>query len=137
VPYNKEFAIAAQNAATAAATLLSGTGAGIDTFESVRTAIFNGTVALGGAESVIEAFEAGPATVSAPEVVSSYVPPAPSQVASSGAGSVAFNGGKHQGKTIAQVHAEDASYIEWAADKMKNTFMQNKCREYLNSLQAA
>lgn len=139
MPYNKEFAIAAQNAATAAATLYSGTGITVEQFEEVRTAIFNGTVGLAGAESVIEVFEgtAAPAAVSTGTVAASYAPPAPSQVASSGAGDIAFNGGKHQGKTIAQVFNEDASYIEWAADKMKNSFMQGKCREYLNSQRVA
>lgn len=138
--YNKDYAIAAQNAATAAATLLQGTGAGIDTFESVRQAIFEGTMTLGGMETVITTIESSSVADNVTSI--QQAAPQPQQVpatqptASHSAGDLEFRNGKHSGKTIAQVYAEDSSYITWAADNLRNDFMKNKCREYLNAVAA-
>ena len=132
--YNKEYAIAAQNAATAAATLLGGTGASKEQYDDVREHIFKGTLALAGAESVIVAFEgesyAEPQAVSTPQVVQSYAPAAPASGPNE-LDSFVVNSGKHSGKTFAQIRAEDPGWLTWASDNLKNDFVRRKAQQYL------
>jgi len=139
MPYEKEWAIAAQNAATAAATLLQGTGVTVEVFEDVRRRIFNGTLELAGAESVVEVFEGKAEVAPADANVSQFQP----RQAKGGsptaqvAGQTVFKSGKHAGKSIADVYASTPDYIEWAAENMgRNKFMQDKCREFLAGVAA-
>lgn len=147
---SKDHAIIAQNAATAAATLLQGTGADLATFEATRTAIFNGTLVLGQdpgsapapvapVAPVVSAAEAAPPVPVAP--VAAPVAPAPSVLgggygggSDNGAG-VAFKFGKFAGQTIEQVGAQKPDYLVWVKDggMSNNSFMTGKVTEYLNA----
>jgi hypothetical protein len=137
VAYDKDRAIAAQNAATAAATVYAaivsqGTPEwDANLYDNIRTAIFNGTLALGGAEAVVERFEG------VVQEVQASVPAAPAATQTgplSDAGNVDIRNGKHAGKTIKQVFAEDPTYLEWAAANLdRNQFLRDKIREFLAS----
>lgn len=129
--YNKEYAIASQNAATAAATLLSGTGASYEEFERTRTAIFNGTIHLAGAETIVQVFEAEtPSSVTAQQVVQETR----SEVTAGGPrpnADLAVNSGKHAGKTLAQIQAVDPGWLEWASTELRNDFLRTRVKEFL------
>ena len=144
---SKERAIAAQNAATAAATLLAGTGAGYEQFEQVRTAIYHGTTALAdgvpatsvgqAVGQVLQAFpgaevtEAPVAAAPAPAATGAPVPRT-----SNGAGSVVVNFGKYKGQTIEAIHRQDPSYIEFLKTS-NNDFIRGKVYDFLSTLAAA
>lgn len=128
---DKERAIAAQNAASAAATLLAGTGAGMDVFENVRTAIFNGTIALvggAGAQSTAEAVSNIQSSFPGAQAVT---PPAPQPTQSSDTGSVVIKFGKYSGKTISQVFSEDPDYVTGFLTKSNNDFVKTKVHTFL------
>lgn len=142
--YDTNRAIPAQNAATAAAAIVAaelragetfGEGA-LERFEEVRTAIFNGTMALAGAEAVVEVFE-GPQPAAAPQPTP--VPaqnPAPAPAPAGGAGQQVFRFGKHSGKSVAQVGSdpENADYLDWARgnlDPAKNGELLADINAYL------
>lgn len=126
--YSTEAAIAAQNAATAAATLLATTGglttaapeSILETFEQIRLGIFEGTVRL--------AQETEVGQVAPRQYASGGAP----RRASGGGGSVTedgttvFNSGKHAGKTIAQVQEEAPDYLDWCVDNLRNDFMRRR-----------
>jgi len=150
--FNKEHAIIAQNSATAAANIVaafiaSGNIGGADVltmFDDFRSHIFNGTLALGGAEMVVETFESPTSVAQAVATPPTRFPdsfPEPSSPAPSfggggggnGAGSVVLKFGKHRGKTIAQVAQEDAGWLTWASENTNNDFVKNKIREFLSS----
>ncbi len=46
--------------------------------------------------------------------------------------SVVIRFGKHQGKTLGQILAEDKGYLEWLAEKSNNQFIAKKARQLLN-----
>lgn len=124
--FSKDRAIIGQNAATAAATLLQGTGATYEDFESMRTAIAEGSLAF--ADGVIEGVTDAPKK--------SYTPRASGgggQSNDAGAG-VALKFGKYAGTTIADVHAKDPEYVTWLAETSNNEFIKGKAAEYLASV---
>jgi hypothetical protein len=136
----QENAIAAANAATAAATLLQGTGATIEQFEATRTAIFEGTRRLAGsspAQSVAEAVTQVTETFPGAQVVTPAPAPAAPSGGNSDAGSLEIRMGKFKGKTIAQAHAADSRYVEEFLTSIDNEFLKGKVNEYLASLAAA
>lgn len=131
--FTKEAAIIAQNSATAAAAIvaalvvqqgLTDVGEVNSIFDLVRTNIFNGSIALAGAESVVELMEATPATRGGSQrrtgggSRTDYSDQQP--------GDVVIKGGKHAGKTIADVADEDPEWIEWAATNLNNDFLRKK-----------
>lgn len=139
--FNKDHAIIAQNSATAAATIYSAIGPqewNKDLYEKIRTDIFNGSIGLAGAQSVVEAFES-PSSIgdvaresfSAP----SSAPTGDSFSASGGggAGSTVLKFGKHRGKTISQVAQEDRGWLDWASQNTNNDFVKTKIREFLSA----
>ena len=126
--FNTQLAIMAQNSATAAATVVaalvaSGDADAFNAFEDIRTAIFEGTLAL--ADGEIEGV-----TENAGGFRSSGGGTRPDDA---GAG-VPIKFGKYQGKTIAEVYAEDAGYIKWLAREGNNDFLRGKAAQYLASL---
>lgn len=137
--FNKENAIIAQNSATAAAAIVSAiinvSGEVLPdviktTFDDIREHIFNGTLALGGTEMVVNTFEA-PTSVA--EVVGETTASSGFSINSSGAGATVLKFGKHRGKTIAEVAREDRGWLDWAAQNTNNDFVKTKIREFLSN----
>lgn len=129
--FNKDRAIIGQNAATAAATLLAGTGASYEDFEELRTAIAEGSLAF--ADGVIEG-----QTESAPRRSGGggYRPRSTGgggQSNDAGAG-VSIKFGKYRGRTIEDVYSEDPEYIQWLAESSTNDFIKSKSAEFLASV---
>lgn len=133
---DRDKSIIAQNAGTTAANLIaSAVSAGtlapatvdelVEVFDSVRTSVFNGTLALAGAQSVVESFEGGSAS-SAPAASEHPTGGGPRPHAD-----VEIKFGKFRGKTIAQAHAADADYVEWLATECNNDFLKSRVREFL------
>lgn len=129
--FNKDRAIIGQNAATAAATLLQGTGAGYDEFEAVRTAIAEGSLAF--ADGVVAGQTEAQAVTASRPTTGYKSSGGGGQSSDSGAG-IAFKFGKHAGSTIAEVYGTDSKYIEWIAETSNNEFMRGKAVEYLASV---
>lgn len=128
--FSKERAIIGQNAATAAASLLSGTGASYEEFEALRTAIAEGSLAF--ADGVIEGVtESAPRRSGGGGFRSSGG--GGGQSNDSGAG-VSLKFGKYQGKTIAEVYAADPEYVEWLSETSNNDFIKGKTAEFLASV---
>lgn len=139
---DRDRSIIAQNAGTTAANLLSAainSGAIqprdadelLSEFDSLRTAVFNGTLTLAGAEAVVERFEGGPAPAAAS---SGYSAPAPSGGGSLPNADVEIKVGKHRGQTIGQVYdsgADGVSYLEWASEKLNNDWLRGRIAEFL------
>ncbi len=133
--YNKDRAIVAQNSNTGASAIVAAlvqTGevtldTVVDVYSLIRSAIFEGTLAL--ADGVIAGqTEAQAAAASAPS--------GGGRTSDAGAG-VNLKFGKHAGKTIAEVYAlgdEGASYVQWLAETSNNDFIKGKAAEYLASV---
>ena len=129
--WNKDNAIAAQNAGSTAAQLyqvvaVPGQPFNATLYNEIRTEVFNGTLALAGAGAVVEVTEGSPP-------VGGYNSSGPS---SSGGGrtdpgSVDVKFGKHRGKTFDQINLEDREWIEWAAENSNNEFIKRVAREFL------
>lgn len=150
--YNKEDAIAAQNAGSSAATVYASLGLSVwdpDLYRQIRLDIFNGTIALAGSNAVVETFEGAqaptPLPAPAPQPVQATTGPQPAGGASSdnGAG-VELKFGKYRGQTIEQVfnitsidsksgEPEGQSWLRWAAENSNNDFIRGKVREFLAS----
>lgn len=126
--FSKEHAITAQNAATAAATLLQGKDVTMEQYEEVRTSIFQGSLALAGAETVVQVFEGETAVAPAP---SSQPAPSSPTSNSGGPGEVVVNFGKFRGKTIAQIAEADESYLEWLSNEANNDYIKNMAKRFL------
>lgn len=137
--FDRERGIAAQNAGTTAANLVaSAVAAGtlapasvdelVIEFEQLRTTVFQGTLALAGAETIVETFES-PTTPAADSFDAPAVAPA-----ASGArphADVAVKIGKHKGKTIGQIFQEDEGWLEWASQNVSNDWLKGRIREFL------
>jgi hypothetical protein len=128
---DRERSIIAQNAGTTAATIYVGllsngyvSDFDPEVYNRLRTEVFNGTLALAGAESIVENFEGNTSDV----VVA---PTSGSTGSSKPNGDLEIRAGKHAGKTIAQVAEEDESYLDWAAKNLKNDFLRGKIEEFL------
>lgn len=135
--FEKDRAIIAQNSATAAATLLAGKPFDQAEYERVRTAIFEGSLALanggGTVQRVQEAFVGS--TVVEPEAQPA---PAPRPTNQNDPATLVLKFGKHRDKTIGQVDAEgDRSWLEWAAENSSNEFVAKRIAAYLASTPAA
>lgn len=155
--YDKERFIAAQNALTAAATVLAGTGADADAIDRLRRTLFASTIELGTVGAAVPAAPtptpapAAPATaVGVPQVVEAAFPntavvpqaPVPQTVSQFSGGDdhgagITINSGKHKGKTIAQAVAEDPEWATWASASLRNDFLRNKLNDYLATVQGA
>lgn len=136
---DRDRSIIAQNAGTTAANLIgsavqAGTlaPASLDEltveFEQLRLAVFNGTLELAGAEMVVETFSGGGGATEP-----SFDQPAPS---GGGGGSkpnadVEVKIGKHKGKTIGQIAAEEPDWLEWAGQNLNNDWLKSRIREFL------
>lgn len=143
--YNKDLSIIAQNAGTTAANLLAAyvgalTASGgtvthdldeyLKTFEQVRELVFKGTLDLAGDKT----------PVSVQDVVREFPGTTVEQGAPvNGSGTFTFKGGKHQGKTIAEVDAEPGrngrdvgrDYLQWYADKGNDDPTKRAVKAYL------
>lgn len=135
---DRDKSIIAQNAGTTAANLVaSAVQAGtlapaslddlLATFDNVRTQVFNGTLALAGAQAVVESFEGD-----------SYgnVPTERSAPSSSGGrphADVEVRIGKYRGKTIGAIHddPEGADWLQWASNSLSNDWLKTRIREFL------
>jgi broad specificity phosphatase PhoE len=113
--FNKDHAIIAQNATAPAAQLTAAiiganpehattTESAKALFDNIRTHIFQGSLALAGGAA--DPVDEDPALIS-------------------------FNSGKMAGKTIAEAHAEDPTYITWVIEKGPNAYMKAKCKAFL------
>lgn len=148
--FSKEAAIIAQNAGTTAAALIERLNVTYDSvedlvadFESIRSAVFNGTISLAGAETVIDVFEAGErnnrggfggGNRNGGGAGGRYFSKG-SQGGGGGnhpedPGDIVVNFGKHRGKTISSIADEDPEWLEWAADNCSNTFIKNKIKQF-------
>lgn len=135
--YNKEEAIAAQNAATAAATVfgvLVGQGAveaTLDAYEDVRESIFKNTLSLAQAEMVIEAFEAPSRPAGGGR------PAGRSGGGGNNLGSVEIKSGKYAGRTIQSVYDsgnKGVEWLEWAAANLNNAWLKDKISAFLSEV---
>lgn len=132
--YNLDRAIVAQNSATAAATIVAAlVGAGVtdavtETFDEVRTHIFEGTLAL--ADGIIE----GQDVQNTPPARSASTPRGGGGNANDAGAGVRLKFGKYEGKTIAEVYSTDPQYVEWLAETSNNDFIKGKTAEYLASV---
>ena len=127
--FDKDRAIIAQNSATAAAALLVAEGGfDPDRFDAVRIHIFNGTMALAGAEAVVERIEATSVSAGASEA-----PVATSAPGGRPGADVELKFGKFRGKTIGAVaKTEDGlSWLEWAGENSSNDFIKSTIRKFL------
>lgn len=136
--FNKDSAIVAQNAATAAATVMAAliaqrgdTAFNADEYEDIRTHIFQGSMALGGAEAIVEVFE-GEGDYDAR---GSWDDKPSTQTTRYDTGKrnadFVIKAGKHRGKTLQQIDAADPGWLKWAAGNMNNDFAKRKIQEYL------
>lgn len=137
--FSREASIVAQTCAKVAGDLLRKADGTVnpDEFIALQDAIFNNTIQLAGAETVIEILEAIPN--SAPR-------------GGGGGGSYNRGGGggqratsdpnvpaadfivqlpKHKGKTLAAVYAEDSQYVEWLASASNDPVLKAKAAEYM------
>lgn len=137
---DRDRSIIAQNAGTTAANLIaSAVQAGtlapaslddlLDTFDETRTKVFNGILALAGAQAVVETLEGN----------SSYSEPS-SSPAPSGGGSrphadVEVKIGKYRGKTIGAIYGEPegADWLDWASKNLSNDWLKGRITEFLQA----
>lgn len=130
--FNKDAVIVAQNATMPAVQLCCAIIAANDSkptttesalalYDQVHQHVFEQSMLMGGVDSVESFLEAEPA-------------PSRGTRTNSDPGSVAFRGsGKHAGKTIAEVHAEDPEYLTWAITEkgLRNQYMVQQIRAFL------
>lgn len=138
MPLDKDRSIIAQSAGKDAAELVKaifvpGDANPEDVFQvynDLKTSIFNSTLALAAAESVVERFEGdepAPARTSRPSSGGA-------RRSGGGGGDAAtleVRSGKYAGRTLGDIYEEDPDYVEWLAEKSNNTFLKNKAREFL------
>ncbi len=141
----KDALIVAQNASTGAASIVASLGMttvddALEAFDTIRTAIFEGTFALVDAdlESVITTAPSGGrggrggySGGGSSRGRSPQRGRASSGGGNTDPGTVDFRSGKFAGKTIADVYDEDPSYLEWCVNNLKNDFMVGRIEEYL------
>lgn len=136
---DKDRSIIAQSAGKDAAELTKALiGAGevtslnaIDVYDTLKTDIFNSTLALAGAQAVVERFEGG----------SSYDNGGPGttlQSVPTGGGrphaDVEVKVGKYRGKTIGDIFdlGEDgAGWLDWASKNLSNDWLKGRISEFL------
>lgn len=139
---DRDRSIIGQNAGTTAAALLTtAVQAGVvapatlddllETYDTIRTSVFNGSLALAGAQSVVEKFEPG-------YDPSSDVGRDRLQSVPTGGGKphadVEVKVGKYRGKTIGAIYdlGEDgAGWLEWASQNLSNDWLKGRIAEFL------
>ncbi len=137
-------AIIAQNSATGAATLLAGDLAKvifeeegpeglIRVFEQIRTDIFNGSLLLAGAESIVELLETKDAGAASAPARKSWGGGAKKTYEDHGGG-VVLKFGKYSGRSIADVYEVDPQAVYAMVDG-KSAFLAGKAREYLEFIE--
>lgn len=134
--FNKELSIIAQNAGTTAAVIYTelvrqrgDSTFDPEEFDQIRLAVFQGTLAYAGAETVVETFEGEGPSTTAPAAVSAggYAMPRPGS-------DVELRFGKYKGQTIQQVwdSGEDGqSWLDWAAKNTNNDFVKKQIQQFL------
>jgi len=127
----KQRAIIAQNSATAAATILAGQPFDPAEFERVRTVIFNGSLALANGAGGTTPVERVQAAFPESTVEHTPAPQGRPQGGGEDLGSFELRFGKHRGKNLDTIYAEDSSWLEWAAENTNNEFAKRKIAAYL------
>lgn len=137
--YNKDLAILAQNSGGIAANLVGIIAIGamdddretvLQAFEDIRERVFNGALALAGAESADDV----PAATTRSR--GSY---APRNVNGGGGGNTTspaetvVNFGKYKGMTLGSIQDSDPEYVEWLAEKGNNPFIKRLAGELLSA----
>lgn len=129
--FSRQAAIMAQSSASTAAALMVQYSPDWDEamFDELTTIIFNKVITLAGATSVLEVMEAEEGWYNKPE---------PQRGARRGGGGggggrtnypsdprdTTVDFGKHAGKSLGQLVEEDRSYVEWLADKARDSRMK-------------
>lgn len=109
-------------AAFITAGVIDSEDAAFETFVSLRNSILADSLEVQGVTALTQGTKATP------------ISSAPSAGGSGGDfGDVEFKGGKHAGKSIADVYAEAPDYLEWIAgnDSYKNDFMRTRITSFL------
>lgn len=127
----KQRAIIAQNSATAAATILAGQPFDPAEFERVRTAIFNGSLALANGAGGTTPVERVQAAFPESTVEHTSAPQGRPQGGGEDLGSFVLKFGKHRNKTLDAIYAEDSSWLEWAAENSNNEYARRAISKYL------
>lgn len=138
--FDRDMSIIAQNAGSTAASiynaLLSSRGQDQtfdpDEYEAIRLFVFQGTLELAGAETVVEKFEGTTTPSTTPAVEHPDHPDTrhnPDSEAPYADTVVKF--GKHRGKTIAKIDEEDRGWLEWCAGNSNNDFVKKATERYL------
>ena len=139
---DRDSSIIAQNAGSTAAAIYTALvkNRGDETFnpeeyEAIRLHVFQGTLELAGAETVVETFEGGakPAYAAKPGGGSDNGGGG-GRSTYSGSGNIDVKFGKHRGKTISEIYDEDPGWLEWAAEKANNDFVKQHARKFLASV---
>lgn len=138
---DRDKSIIAQNAGTTAAAIYNAivtgsewrtVGFDAELYDSIRLHVFNGTLELAGAETVVEVFN-GPNPDYSQPVQST--PPSASGSGDHGAG-VTLNFGKYKGQTIQQVADsgdQGVGWLNWVARESNNDFIKKKAAEFLDA----
>lgn len=144
--FNKDASIMAQNAGSTAAVLFAaftnanGYQGSLDDFladyDLVRKSVYNGTIALSGADAIIEEFGSAPAPQQRGGGGRSFGGGNRRSGGGGGGnkvdpGSVDVKFGKYRGMTLADIHAEDPSYVEWLAESAENDFLRRVAGEFI------
>lgn len=138
---DRDMSIIAQNAGTAAgniyAALVKNRGDGAfnpEEYEAIRLHVFQGTLELAGAETVVEVFE-GDASEKAQPQRPVYGTRSNNDNggggSGSGSGNIEVKFGKHRGKTISEIYDEDEGWLRWAADNANNDFVRKHAQKFL------
>lgn len=138
-PLDKDRSIIAQSAGKDAVELVKVAFADggsvadvVSAYKDIKREVFNDTLALAGAESVVESFEGGQ---SAPTTQQA----APSGPAGGGASrpnaELEVRSGKFAGKTLGQIAEEKdgPSWLDWASRELKNDFLKTRIQQFLNA----
>lgn len=140
--YNKETAIAAQNAGTTAAVISGPFDPQSESWESykaryvqARELVFQGTLEMAGAETVVQHFEPG---THQPVLDQSHQPQqqqndhsAPQGGGGGGLGSFKVKGGKYDGMSFDDVAQTNPGWFNWAAGNLNNDYLKGKVLSYL------
>jgi len=141
---DRDSSIIAQNAGTIAANIYGSlvaqrgdTSFDPEEYEAIRLHVFQGTLSLAGAETVVEVFEGAGYTAGAGvanDPGANKFRQAADAVPSGGGkpdGNFVVNFGKHRGKTLDAINAVDRGWLEWVARESNNEFVKGRVAKYL------
>lgn len=155
--FTTELAIIAQNSATAAATIVAATVTPdlsdddiIEFFDRVREHIFESSVMLAGAESVVEVMEnppkkswggnkgggrssGGSSRGGSKSGGRSNSRPAPSTDIADDPADTELSFGKYNGKTLGYIARKDEGYLEWLAENAQEEALRDAATEVLEA----